>query len=59
MIKFEMKNNNDFSDRSVFVIGANDVVNPAAKKPGSAIYGMPILEAQKQKPLSLIKEPWE
>ena len=26
-------------------LGANDVVNPAAKIPGSAIFGMPIIEA--------------
>ena len=28
----------------VLVLGANDVVNPAAKTPGSAIFGMPIVE---------------
>ncbi len=48
--------NNDFSDTDlVFVIGANDVVNPAAKKPGTAIYGMPILEAQKAKTIIVNK----
>src|SRR5208282_1705300 len=26
----------------VLVIGANDVVNPAARRPGSALFGMPI-----------------
>ena len=33
----------------VLVIGANDVVNPAAHRQGSAIYGMPILDVEQAK----------
>ena len=46
---FEMDDiNSEFNQTDVvLVLGANDVVNPAAKTPGSAIYGMPILEVFK------------
>jgi H+-translocating NAD(P) transhydrogenase subunit beta len=48
--------NNEFGQTDVvFVIGANDVVNPASKKPGSAIYGMPILEVYKAKTIIVNK----
>jgi H+-translocating NAD(P) transhydrogenase subunit beta len=40
--------NGEFQQADVAIIlGANDVVNPAALQKGSAIYGMPILEAYK------------
>jgi NAD(P) transhydrogenase subunit beta len=48
---FEMEDiNGEFGQVDVVVVlGANDVVNPAAHVKGSAIYGMPILEAYKAK----------
>lgn len=48
---FEMDDiNSEFGEVDVvLVLGANDVVNPAAKDPKSAIAGMPILEVYKAK----------
>ncbi|MBA2723200.1 MAG: NAD(P)(+) transhydrogenase (Re/Si-specific) subunit beta [Methylibium sp.] len=48
---FEMEDiNGEFAQADVAIIlGANDVVNPAALTKGTAIYGMPILEAYKAK----------
>ncbi|MFE7172976.1 NAD(P)(+) transhydrogenase (Re/Si-specific) subunit beta [Streptomyces sp. NPDC057616] len=37
------------------VIGANDVTNPAARRPGNAISGMPILDVDKARSVVVIK----
>ncbi len=49
--------NDEFKDADVaLVVGANDVVNPAARSsPGSPIYGMPILNADRAKNIVFMK----
>ena len=49
--------NDDFGKTDVvFVVGANDVVNPAARNnPASPIFGMPILNADKAKTVIVSK----
>ncbi|WP_457638456.1 NAD(P)(+) transhydrogenase (Re/Si-specific) subunit beta [Oceanithermus sp.] len=48
--------NPEFESADVaLVIGANDVVNPAARREGSPLYGMPILDVDKAKQVFVLK----
>jgi NAD(P) transhydrogenase subunit beta len=48
--------NPEFSRADVaLVIGANDVTNPAARRPGSPVSGMPILDVDQAKSIVVIK----
>ena len=50
LLEMEQANDEFKSTDVVLVLGANDVVNPAAKTdPSSPIYGMPILEVERAK----------
>jgi NAD(P) transhydrogenase subunit beta len=53
----EMEEINPEFDRAdvALVVGANDVTNPAARRPGSPVSGMPILDVDHAKAIIVIK----
>ena len=56
LLELEQANQEFPTTDVVVIIGANDVVNPAAEQdPSSPIYGMPILQAYKAKNVIVIK----
>ncbi len=56
LLELEPANEQFPSTDVILVIGANDVVNPAAKEnPGSPIYGMPILDVEQAKTVIVFK----
>ena len=56
LVEMDVVNGQFKSTDLVLVIGANDVVNPAAKSsPGSPIYGMPILHVAEAKQVVFLK----
>ena len=56
LVEMEQVNGTFESTDVALVVGANDVVNPAAREdPSSPIYGMPILDADKAKHVVVLK----
>ena len=56
LLEMEAANAEFATTDAVIVIGANDVVNPAAKKDSSSpIYGMPILEVEQAQNVIVMK----
>lgn len=56
LVEMEQINDEFTTTDVVFVVGANDVVNPAARNdPNSPIYGMPILNADKARTVIVSK----
>jgi NAD(P) transhydrogenase subunit beta len=53
----EMEEVNPEFDRTdvALIIGANDVTNPAARRPGNAVSGMPILDVDRARSIIVIK----